>query len=260
MKHFAKVAVAAVLMAGAGAANASIAYDQGSNNEAYMSAYDFTTGKTFTFDTGVSFGQLLSNVANAAYSLSFDFSNDSNWLNFITGAATNKIKWVVAVANTTDFGTGIGAMITQDNPTYDQLGGFFSFDAGSPIQNHAIEINSKVAVNNAQNLSTLVLDSEASFSGQHGEAANVWGGHTQDPQAGYGQSIGFQLGMMNLDENDPNVGANIASTFAGKWTLAGNSLSYAAAPVLATPVPGAIWMFGTGLMGLLGLNRRKTAA
>ncbi|WP_230874788.1 PEP-CTERM sorting domain-containing protein [Methylomonas sp. LL1] len=259
MKHFAKVAVAAVLMAGAGAANASIAYDQGSNNEAYMSAYDFTTGKTFTFDTGVSFGQLLSNVANAAYSLSFDFSNDSNWLNFITGAATDKIKWAVAVGSLDD----LGAMITQNNAVVDidPAGTFFTLQAGATIQAHAIEINSKVVVNNTQNLSTIALDSEGAGLGQHANAASVWGGHNQDPQADYGQSIGFQLGMMNLDENSPNfgLGQTIPTTFAGKWTLAGNSLTYAAAPA-AVPVPGAVWMFGAGLMGLLGLNRRKTAA
>lgn len=251
MNNFTKTAVAIALLAGASAANASVAYDKGGDNEAYLSAYDFTTGKTFTFDTGVSYNTLLANVANAAYSLDFDLSSDSNWQNFIAGAATSAIKYVVAVGDTIDG----GAAITSDaplKPNQDiELGMFFGYHTAAGIENHAIEVNSGLVVNNALNVSKLSLDTDSPGTGQHANADSVWGSWIQDPQADYGQAIGFQLGQ--LDQND---GHNIATTFAGKWMLAGNSLTYAAA-TSAVPVPGAVWLFGSALIGMLGVNRRK---
>lgn len=257
MNHFTKTAVALALLAGASAANATVAYDQGGSNEAYLSAYDFTTGKTFTFDTGVSYNTLLANVSNAAYSLDFDLSGDSNWQNFITGATTSAIKYVVAVGNTVDF----GAAVTSNSPLTagaENSGIYFGYQTASAIQNHAIEVNSGLVVNNALNVSKLALDSDSPGTGQHANADSVWGSWIQDPQADYGQAIGFQLGQ--LDQTD---GHNIATTFGFMnsknqfvpkvWMLAGNSLTYTS----AVPVPGAVWLFGSALMGFVGINRRK---
>lgn len=241
--------LAVVLVAGAGAANASIAYDQGGLNEAYMSAYDISTGKTFTFDTGVTYNTLLANLNNKSYGLNFDLSG-SNWSNFITGASLTSIKYVVAVGNAVDF----GAMVTGA-PLTNSASVVFGFDTASAISAHAIDINSKVAVNNGENLSTLVLDSESPGVGQHGTASSVWGGWVQDPQALYGQAIGFQYGQLDL-----NTGGNIPATFAGQWKLDGNSLSYAASSPAPVPLPAAMWLFGSTLMGFLGLNRRKSNA
>ena len=249
MNRFTKTMLAVALAAGAGAANASIAYDQGGLNEAYMSAYDITTGKTFTFDTGVTYNTLLANVSNAAYALNFSLAGD-NWTNFITGASLSAIKYVVGVGNTIDF----GAMITGA-PLLPNSGTVFGFDTASAIQGHAVDINAKVAVNNAENLSTLALDSESPGVGQHANARSVWGGWNADPQAAYGQAIGFQHGQLNL-----NDGSNIATTFKGVWKLDGNSLTFAAAPVSQVPLPAAVWLFGSALMGFFGINRRKSIA
>jgi hypothetical protein len=252
MKHFAKTMVAAALLAGAGSANASIQKDAAGDNEAYLSAYDISTGKTFTLDTGVTYNTLLANVSNSAYSLNFDLSADSNWVNFITGANTSVIKYVVAVGDNVDFGAAItGAPLATSAAI------FFGFDTASAIQAHAIDINGKIGViNPAANLSTLVLDGESGNTvGQHGEASSVWGGWIQDPQASYGQSIGFQLGQMNLETGD-----NMPTTFAGQWKLAANALTFSAPPVASVPLPAAVWMFGAGLMGVLRLNRRKSMA
>jgi hypothetical protein len=248
MKKFTKTMLAVALVAGAGAANASIAYDQGGLNEVYMSAYDISTGKTFTFDTGVTYNTMLANVSNAAFTLNFDLSG-ANWTNFITGADTSSIKYAVAVGNAVDFGAFItGApLVTSSQIT-------FGFETASAISTHAIDINAKVPFNNAANENTLVLDSESPGLGQHGTASSVWGGWVQDPQALYGSTVGFQYGQLDL-----NDGSNIATTFAGSWTLAGNSLSFGPA-VSQVPLPAAVWMFGAGLMGILRANRRNSKA
>jgi hypothetical protein len=45
---------------------------------------------------------------------------------------------------------------------------------------------------------------------------------------------------------------------ANVWSLTTTSLTFAAPA--AVPLPAAVWMFGAGLMGMLGLTRRKVAA
>ncbi|WP_200821250.1 VPLPA-CTERM sorting domain-containing protein [Oceanicoccus sp. KOV_DT_Chl] len=42
----------------------------------------------------------------------------------------------------------------------------------------------------------------------------------------------------------------------GSWTLAGNELTYNA-PVAAVPVPAAAWLFGSALLGLAGIGRKR---
>ncbi|MBD9355735.1 hypothetical protein [Methylomonas albis] len=251
MKHFAKTMVAAALLVGAGSANAAIEKNGGGLNEAYLSAYDITTGKTFTLDTGVTYNDLVANVSNTNYSLNFDLSALTNWTSFITGANTSKIKYAVAVGNSVDF----GAAITGNAPLAVTQSILFGIDVSSGIENHAIDINSRVANVTSQNLSTLALDSDSAGTGQHANAASVWGTWIQDPQANYGDAVGFQLGVL-----DQNTGDNIASTFVGQWKLAGNSLTFTAPPVASVPLPAAVWMFGAGLMGVLRLNRRKSLA
>ncbi|MBS3953726.1 MAG: VPLPA-CTERM sorting domain-containing protein [Methylomicrobium sp.] len=56
---------------------------------------------------------------------------------------------------------------------------------------------------------------------------------------------------------DESLGDHVpTATLLGSWNfnIAGNSASLEFAPV---PVPAAVWLFGTGLMGLLAAKRRK---
>lgn len=258
MKSFKKTLVAVALLAATGAANASIAYDVAGDNEAYMAAYDWTTGKTFNYDTGVKYNEWVAKIGTD-YSLSFDLSKDENWSNFIKGAAVNKIKWVVAVANSIDAGAAVTAKKPIPNDT------LWNFAVPGHLENRAIDMNAKMGlINQAVNTSSLVLDSEAPFSGQYGFAAYLWGAawaDTQEVEAGYGESIAFQLGQSNYEVIGENFIFRNDVTMLGNWTLADNSLSFKSymkpsdpAPV---PLPAAVWMFGAGLMGLLRATRRK---
>jgi hypothetical protein len=45
------------------------------------------------------------------------------------------------------------------------------------------------------------------------------------------------------------------------WNVGPNSVTFATGPVSAVPLPGALVLFGSGLVGLLGARaRRKKAA
>jgi hypothetical protein len=57
-------------------------------------------------------------------------------------------------------------------------------------------------------------------------------------------------------------GTAVTTTYAGFWFLSsGGQLTYniasASAPV---PLPAAVWLLGSGLMGLIGVGRRRRAA
>ena len=48
-------------------------------------------------------------------------------------------------------------------------------------------------------------------------------------------------------------------TSVGKFTLGADSTLTFSTQVAAVPVPGALWMFGSAMVGLLGVSRRKAA-
>lgn len=84
------------------------------------------------------------------------------------------------------------------------------------------------------------------------------------------QSLGGTLEMMYITQNGTNPGAANAAAYdffdnaygRGTWNLASNgALTYdiAGAPS-AVPVPAALWLFGSGLLGLVGIGRRKSKA
>jgi hypothetical protein len=93
--------------------------------------------------------------------------------------------------------------------------------------------------------------------------SNAWGytfGSGAAWGAGFNNSLtGLNGGMkMSFAAIDlPTDGVSM-STFAGTWSVdaAAGTLNYTAG-VSAVPVPAAVWLFGSGLLGLVGISRRK---
>ena len=94
-------------------------------------------------------------------------------------------------------------------------------------------------------------------------------------------SLGFRAFAFTLDDGAIDLGslveggldaagwdslggtteANSLGQIVGFGSLTGGlgSMSYILTPVSAVPVPAAVWLFGSGLLGLVGVARRKTA-
>lgn len=70
-----------------------------------------------------------------------------------------------------------------------------------------------------------------------------------------GLSGGMKMSFLGIDPNDQGL-APIATTFAGTWSVnaAAGTLNYT---VTAVPVPAAVWLFASGLLGLVGISRRR---
>ncbi|PPD20564.1 MAG: hypothetical protein CTY22_04835 [Methylomonas sp.] len=281
MKHLVKAAAVAALLMGAGAANASVQNIAGDANETFLMVYDQTRGFTFNFDTGITYGYWAANSGTAnAWQTSFggrpavgsspsqmpvktfDFSNDANWNRFMTGmtdAGRNNLRFMVVVGNQ----LRTSGAVTSQNPL-PEVDTFNNFSI-QKIELHAGEVSSSLGfVRPELNVSTFADDRDAPFRGQYRDSNSMWSTWpaSQQFEGGYGEakSVKFWLAeyFFFWDEiNDPNADRFISKNSVvelGKWTLAGNSLTFT--PV---PVPAAVWMFGTGLLGLLGISRRKAA-
>jgi len=128
------------------------------------------------------------------------------------------------------------------------------------------------------------VDSLSSYGYPNGVGTNPSQNSSQYAQLFYG-GLGQELGVPILSANNGNVAlfnagnsylywsdtelssdvrrAWIYNSFQGaQFTLAKNYNYYSASTLSpgdigAVPVPGAMWLFGSGLMGLFGLSRRK---
>jgi len=250
MKQFSKSALAAALLVAAGAANASINNLNGTDSEAYLSVYDKSQDLTFTLDLGVSMSTLISKIADGSYVLSYDLSGNDMWNSFASSMDASQTVYGVAV------GWGNRMLITGSK----QIAKFNSVSSalqvGNAIKNHAQEINGgqltdnpgEVIGNYAANLSSLVYGADTPKTGQHNNFNSIFGVvSAANANIAYGVEGDFWY-----------YNGTAAHTLApNKWLLTGNALSYA--PAAVVPVPAAVWMFGTGLMGMFGLNRRKAA-
>lgn len=282
MKQLVKAVATAALLMGAGAVNASVQHVAGDENETYLMVYDQTRGLTFNFDTGIPYGYWAANsgTANAWQTdlfpgrpavgsspsqmpvKTFDFSNDANWNRFMTGmtdAGRDSLRFMVVVGN--QLRTS-GALTSQNRLPEDES---FNHTVIQRLENHAGQVNSSLdRIAPERNLSTFADDRDAPFRGQYRNANAIWGSWNpaQQFEGGYGEAESAKFWLAEFfffwDEVSDPEGLAIISrnnvTELGKWTLAGNSLTFT--PV---PVPAAVWMFGTGLLGLLGVSRRKAA-
>jgi len=261
MKQFSKSLLAVALLAATtGAANASIATGSITLSEAYLSVYDSSQALTFTLDLGLTFGDLVGNLNNDTFSKSYDLtaltagSTGGKWSTFAANLnAATTVYGVVATATSGKlFATGPEsatkfASLTLASGVNSKLANHIS-----PVNTAALADNAGAANSTALNLSAIISDADTANTGQHnqlGSFATLNGGKSDaaaDIQ--YGQAGNFYY----------YEGVKIPALAAQQWTLSGNTLTYAAPA--AVPLPAAVWMFGAGLMGVLGLTRRKNSA
>ncbi|MEI6065846.1 MAG: hypothetical protein WCP96_00780 [Methylococcaceae bacterium] len=260
MKQFNKTLIAIALLAGTGAANASIA--TGASAEAFMQVYDKTQGLTYSLDLGpqANLTALSNSVANHLV-LNYDLGKDLKWTNFMANLDTANTKFGIVV------GFGIKSLYTSStasvwNATTRIVTSGLTTTSGQVTAGSnadalaAARINIGVLpVNTALNVSKVVADTATAGTGQWASTAsgvnnldNLWGSYAGAHAAvAFGNEANFFL----------TSGKDVKEL--GQWTLTGNNLSFTTVPA-TVPLPAAVWLFGTGLMGVLRLNRRKSMA
>lgn len=266
----ASVALAALTMSGA--ANAAIAISSGSSQggaiqgpgELFLTAWDQAGKQSYSRDLGIYETAM---ATNPNQPLSYDLNTldtgapDTNWATFIsTGSKGVGVVYTVTAANidilTNPAATGFMttspstvAAIHQSVQDYSQLinttqaVNFFAQDSNTA--------NGQTAVNTyADNNSSRSIPGDIGYFDKGTWGIND-GGKTFLTIGDIGNSNGVDFYTVLLNTNGYN--SAIITKTSNVWKLdTKGQLTYS-----AVPVPAALWLFGSGLLGMAGISRRR---
>ena len=281
MKTLIRFAVAGAMLASFATAQAQNLPDTG-NADLWLFVADPTAHTTFAEDTGITLASLLptsslvaGSTLSTALPANFSLAANSGLSSYI--AAAN------SAGHTLEWGTlGVQFPGTTSGTGYKKPGGFdVVFDdlnsVGTNIAQALVQPTLQ-SIGNGFEEDAIYLKSTYTAGGKvyawsaGSGAGNAWGaatGGTGGSTDLYGQEFdqaGIALGTSNTlygltGNSGPGqvqsyiLGANL--TLGTNGTLSVGSTTPPPPPV---PLPAAVWLFGSGLLGLFGVGRRRAAA
>lgn len=260
-----KTAVAAALAAAfaaiAGPAQAAIVTGATGPGEMFLNVWDVANAKSYGLDLGITTTQFL---ADPSQILNFDLTTDSNYSGFL---GNTSLIWNIAGAmgcidcNIDEF----GIYVTSNDPKAAVLPSpprdyTYPGNASVNVSTHAQALNgieSNPTANGAGNGSSVATAGDGGAYFGNGWGSNLAGGVDFNVSGSINDPIHFY--HWGSDSN----GMLAITTFANDWTLTDSGmLCYGGTACNAqstVPVPAAVWLFGSGLIGLVGVARRKMA-
>jgi hypothetical protein len=284
MKNLVRFAVAGAMLAGFATAQAQSLPSTGSS-DLWLFVADTSTGTTFAEDLGssASISKLLPTASLAAAGTDFSSNNpvalsganlniaaSSGLSTFLGGVGSDNVEWAVLGAQyptstnakgTTEAPGGIDVVASEPTIQGSQLAqkGF------SDIQLIASSFNSDLAYVNGTGTS-LKWSAGSSTNNIWGAGTGDVGGSTTLYETGPDQSgiaLGQSVSLFGITGNGGkgqlqtyDLGDNLTLSANGTLTVSSGSTTPPPPPV---PLPAAVWLFGSGLLGLLGVGRRRAA-
>lgn len=260
-----KLLVAAIAIASSANVSAAIlspieAFGQ---SEAVFSIWDPTVNQSYAIDLGTTWQTFRDNLSNTSYSVSYaiDTSAGSVYNQALGGSAAANLIWNVSVADS--------QLASFSN--FEDFGVIGTSNTGVALNQSALDqaINNHQAYANNLRGATPVVNNDAALNDEYfGTIANAGYSGGQDWNTSYGTGainntakFGTDLDFYYWQTSGFNPAPGVTKA-AGSWSFDGSTLAYGAAPVppvSSVPVPAAAWLFGSGLIGLVGVSRRKTA-
>lgn len=266
-----KTLVAAVAMVAAGAAQAAILTD-GINGgagigygvgdaELLLSIMDDNRNLSLVLDLNLTANQFRFN--NAALINTFSVT-DSLLQSFIAGSPdASLLRWNIGGASNGPGFSDIGLLSTHGTagPLIDPAERPATGSAiMTGMQQYEAYANYNSALFNATNPNSGLSNALVDASG-HG--AGLWGPSFGGALTYINEQVGFAdtqlMSFIYVDAADVVSGSPFATVFAnGSWKVDPTlgKVSYVG-QVSAVPVPAAVWLFGSGLLGLVGISRRR---
>jgi len=277
MKFHPKVVAIAVALIAAGSAHANLTSGSTGNGSLSLLAYNTDTKAWYLRDLGIKLnglvptgittgsgdggivgdktpaGGLSLNKSVSGYS---SFGGDTTWVNWLAGQTASKILWTVAGSDSTSISAGnLSRMIITGD-----IGSTLSVSNGQ-VTNAVATINSLAGAG----FGTFTTSNTGSNLGA--AFTNDWGLTPKGITTNTLNSDSFlyyinrtvATGSSALSANITQFGSN-ASTLAKVHLSSNGDFSYTLAPqVSAVPLPGGIWLMGSGLMVVMGALRRRKA-
>ena len=273
MNNKLKAVVALAILGAASQAHATIQPGTTGDGELFLSVWDDATKVSYTKDLGVTMSAFIgagNNVAAVGTPMTINFSSDANFTAFMTAAGGGaSASWGIFASDST------GA-IAKDGQRYLSTSGNtlaqVKLQTNANVQSGFANINNFLtSVNNTGTHATQADGSSfnvqatdpLSYAGSN--PGSNWGGKAQtftDSTVGLDSSMGFfyitpgstlPTGKVSAYQFGNAVGA-------GTWTMSSTgSLAYSVPAVSAVPVPAALWLLGSAMVGLVGVARRKVA-
>lgn len=264
-----KALAAACILGLSGGAHAAIDHDFGAgqfggfgNGEFLVSVVerdDLGNGiKSYTRDLGITASAFLADTASFEGAV---FTADTLLADFIS-SATGTISWTMGgVLNTGGNGdftaSNVGIFTTSETEitvANGPIGTSGIANGQQRLREYANAINFELGTTDvAENLSYVETNTGANSFYDSTIWGPTWAG------TGFGDSealLGDSQGFFLVRGNDADFGATSTVDAFSNWSLAADgTLTYGA--VSAVPVPAAVWLFGSGLMGLVGVARRR---
>jgi hypothetical protein len=256
--QFTKTLMAAALLAATGAAQAAA---PSTYADEVLSVVDTTTGAAYAVDLGVTPASLF---ASPSLTYTVDASADANLTSFLAGVgSSDNVIWRVEGGTNTK----VGALY------YDNVISTFTSTSVSDFQKNTTYISNSIGTTNLTNtysavfgeLNGYVLGAVAGASWY--SASGSTSGNSTDAGGNEGPLVnsaapGTSLELWSVNRTGLNAStstdlatANFNITGSGSAAVA--TLTVGA--VSSVPLPTSVWLFLSGVMGVLSLKRRKSA-
>ena len=179
-----------------------------------------------------------------------------------TGSSLGNLRWNIA---TTNIATNTqNSYITALAGTTTGITNAGEGNLAGNINNFTGNLNSGPAGCGAagSKVSCFTNQAGANYNGSFTGSGEIWGRSMQYALMDTSGLLGDQLSFYSILRNGSGLTNNpkpaTVSTFNGYWTFdSANAAVTWNAQVAAVPVPAAVWLLGSGLMGLVGVGRRK---
>ena len=294
MKHFTKTLLAgAIALAATGAAEARIADTAQPvtfmGSEMVLTVWNLTAQKSYTLDLGVTQSQFLKGNFAGLNRAVADFNLTSL---LQASAATDDIRYSVTSGSSSTSSSNVRvasgdyAGLSKKVASLTNYGLIVSGQQGAladftAVTSTSAKVNTAIIseANNASNVNSATGQAAASDAvnvslfaslGDQGYAGDAtWGANLGGALGAFSTmaAVGTNMSLFRASLNPGNPALLVFNEFdkSLNFSVAGLGSANAAGTlsfinVSAVPLPAAVWMFGAGLMGLLGLNRRKAVA
>lgn len=258
MKLKLKSLVAALAMASAGGANAAISTDGvfggagltlgTGDGEIFFAINDPTLQQSLVLDLNLTVNDFRFNNASLINTFSV---TDATLASFIANSPDQSLlEWNLGGLSNKGLGPDLGVVSTHGSAgaTWDLGEGFLN---GHALTGGMVLMDGFAGFNP----STTVVASTSAGGFNGGIWGATYGGAMQTLNSHTGLLGGELMSFHFADETNTLDGLVMATAFTGGlWVVDGalGKVSYN-----AVPVPAAVWLFGSALLGLIGISRRR---